>query len=206
MSASYNPISCISESDMSDTDSVLSDILQCDGNITLDSDSINENEHCHSPAPLPIPTIISSDRPDSPSFCNRPTENPRKNLIRIKWSNKIVQASSLPIVVNLNPRSLYNKSDEFKTFIEETGASLCCVSESWDRSHVQGGKRLDDIIKIEGYRWVQNIVQRRKNGGKPALLISEKMFYVKEVCPDLITVPVGVEACWAILTPRNDFS
>ena len=43
-------------------------------------------------------------------------------------------------------------------------------------------------------------------GGKPVMLINENMFYIKEVCPDLITVPVGVEACWAVLTPKNCFS
>ena len=101
---------------------------------------------------------------------------------------------------------MYNKVDEFKTLISQTDASLCFISESWDRSHVQGGSRLEDTIKIEGYRWVQNIVQRRKKGGKPVMLINENMFYIKEVCPDLITVPVGVEACWAVLTPKNCFS
>ena len=71
---------------------------------------------------------------------------------------------------------------------------------------MNGGQRLEDIINIEGYKWVQNVAQRRKNGGKPALLINEEMFYIKEVCPDLITVPIGVEACWAVLTPKSDLS
>ena len=29
------------------------------------------------------------------------------------------------------------------------------------------------------------------------------MFYIKELCPDVITVPIGVEVVWALLTPRN---
>ena len=62
---------------MSDTDSVLSDVFQCDGNITLESDFLDVNEVSQLPQPRIIPTIISHDRPDSPSFCNRPTENPR---------------------------------------------------------------------------------------------------------------------------------
>jgi hypothetical protein len=29
------------------------------------------------------------------------------------------------------------------------------------------------------------------------------MFHVKDLCPDVITVPIGVEATWALITPRN---
>ena len=66
-----------------------------------------------------------------------------------------------------------------------------------------GGSLIADRIQIEGYRWVQNIVQRNKKGGKPALLISEKDYHIKNLCPDIITVPVGVEAVWALLTPKQ---
>ena len=42
-----------------------------------------------------------------------------------------------------------------------------------------------------------------KKGGKPALVIKEDKFYIKQLCPDVITVPVGVEAVWALVTPKN---
>ena len=87
--------------------------------------------------------------------------------------------------------------------IEQTEAGVCTVSESWDRSHRAGGSLLSDRINIEGYRWVKNVVQRNRKGGKPALLLKEKDYYIKELCPDVISVPVGVEAVWAMLTPKN---
>ena len=59
------------------------------------------------------------------------------------------------------------------------------------------------MIQIEGYRWVQNVIQRKRKGGKPALLINEKDYYIRELCPDIITVPVNVEAVWSLLTPKN---
>ena len=121
----------------------------------------------------------------------------------MKRSNKVLEASTLPIVVNLNLRSLYNKQSEFRTMIEQTEAGVCTVSESWDRSHVAGGSLLSDRIDIEGYRWVKNVVQRNKKGGKPAILISEKDYHIKELCPEIITVPVGVEAVWSLLTPKH---
>ena len=151
----------------------------------------------------PIQTVITSDRPNVPSYLTKPNNRSTCNLVTIKRSNKVVEASRLPVVLNLNPRSLYNKADEFKTLIEQLDTGVCCISESWNRSHVPGGSLISDIIKIEGYKWVQNVTQRKKKGGKPAILVNEEMFHVKELCPDVITVPIGVEAVWALLIPKN---
>ena len=175
--------------------SQISDILQCDGNVTAE---LLENDNC------PISVHINFDRSDKPSYINRPINEDRKrNLITIKRSNKLLEASSLPVVVNLNPRSLYNKQEEFRTMIEQTEAGVCCISETWDRSHVQGGTPISDLINMEGYRWIRNIVQRNRKGGKPAILASEKDHYIKELCPDIITVPIDVEAVWILLTPKH---
>ena len=86
---------------------------------------------------------------------------------------------------------------------EKTEAGICCVSETWDRSNTAGGTLISDLLEMEGYRWVKNIVQRRRKGGKPAILASEKDYYIKELCPEIITVPVDVEAVWALLTPKH---
>ena len=69
-----------------------------------------------------------------------------KNLTIIKRSNKVLQALDLPTVLNLNPRSVYNKVDEFIKFVEEEDIDLVCMSESWEREN----KTLDEIIEIEG--------------------------------------------------------
>ena len=50
------------------------------------------------------------------------------NLIVIKRSNL-----DLPRVLNLNPQSIYNKLDEFETFVKEEDVYLICMSESWER-------------------------------------------------------------------------
>ena len=84
--------------------------------------------------------------------------------------------------------------------ITQLDCSLCFISESWESE----SKSLDELINMENFRVVTNVVQRENRGGKPALFISEKHFYIrdKELCPGLFTVPIGVEACWALLTPR----
>jgi hypothetical protein len=54
-----------------------------------------------------------------------------KNLVTVKRSNKVIEALSLPKVLNLNPRSIYNKKNEFVTFVEEeplTGMHACWVA------------------------------------------------------------------------------
>ena len=106
-------------------------ILQCDGNITLKADE-SENRQT-------ISTVITSNRPDEPSYQNKELKYQKRNLLTIKRSNKVVEASRLPVVINLNPRSLYNKASEFSTLIEQTEAGVCCISETWDRSHIPGG-------------------------------------------------------------------
>ena len=101
-----------------------------------------------------------------------------------------------------NPHSLYNNQAQFCTLMEQLDTGVCCISESWNRSHC-GGTQISDLIQIEGYKWVQNVTQKKRRGGKPAILINENMFHIKELCPDIITVPVGVEAVWALLTPKR---
>jgi hypothetical protein len=74
-------------------------IPQYDGNMTLDSISENEREN------YSIPVIVSATRPAKLSASPRKTAN-----ISIKYKSKTVfTATQLPVVVNLNPRSVYNK-------------------------------------------------------------------------------------------------
>ena len=141
-------------------------MFQCDGNVTFQTSSPSQNEQS-SPSKneqFNIPTIVTSGRTDLPSYKLKQTQCRKPNLKTIKRSNKISEASNLPIVLNLNPRSLYQKLDEFQTLIEQTDAGVCCISERWDRSHVPGGRLLSDLIDIDGYQLVQNVVQRRRKG------------------------------------------
>merc|ERR1719319_1982642 len=56
-----------------------------------------------------------------------------RSVKTIKRSNKLVEALSLPKVLNLNPRSIYNKIDEYITLIEEKEIDLTFMSETWER-------------------------------------------------------------------------
>ena len=52
----------------------------------------------------------------------------KTNMIHTR-NNKVQIASILPSVLNLNPRSIYNKVDEFKTFIQEYEIDITFISE-----------------------------------------------------------------------------
>jgi hypothetical protein len=55
---------------------------------------------------------------------------------------------------------------------------------------------------MDGFRIIKNVLQRKGKGGKPALIVSEKNYHIKELCPDVVTVPTNIEAVWALLTPK----
>ena len=105
----------------------------------------------------------------------------------------------LPVILNINPRSIYNKTEEFFELLEQYSAQVITVSESWERENLS----LQQLLKLENYRIITNVKQRDFKGGKPAIIINEDKFYVKALCPDPITVPVGVECVWALITPKH---
>ena len=122
-----------------------------------------------------------------------------KNVITVKRSDKICQALSLPKVLNLNPRSIYNKLEEFVTFVKEEEIDLTCMSESWEREE----KTLDKVIELDDYSIISNVFQRRGTGGRPAIIVNSKKFLVENLTQSAVSIPWGVEAVWAVLTPRN---
>ena len=125
----------------------------------MDSDNYNsESEyndlsfHHNCTTPQPIPVIIKPRQP-------RATQSYRvsANTIIKHSDKKVLTATQLPKVVNLNTRSVYNKKEEFKTMMEQLDVDLCCMSESWDRQNMN----LEDILHMEGYQIVKNVLQRR---------------------------------------------
>ena len=105
----------------------------------------------------------------------------------------------LPVIMNINPRSIYNKTDEFSLLIDQYQADVICMSESWERDNLS----LEELLNLDGYRILSNVKQRDFKGGKPAILVNEEKYFVKPLCPEPITVPVGVECVWALITPKH---
>ena len=161
----------------------------------LTNESGNENS---SPAHnfYQIPVLLSN-RCQPQSHYQPHARN--RNLKTVKRSNKSLEALELPSVMNLNPRSIYNKIDEFHTLVSELEVDLVCMSESWERE----GLTLDQIITLENYQVISNVHQRTGMGGRPALVINDKKFSVQNLTNTLVNIPYGVEITWAILTPKQ---
>ena len=122
-----------------------------------------------------------------------------KYLKIIKRDSKFQEAFSLPKILNINPRSIYNKIIQLKTYIKEKNIDAVFVSESWERQE----DPLTNILDIDGFQVISNPYQRKGIGGKPALIINTKKFNVINPNQSMISIPWGVEIVWAIITPKQ---
>ena len=117
----------------------------------------------------------------------------------IKKSNKPIQALNLPVIANVNPRSVYNKMNEFHTFVEQEEVDVVFMSESWEREN----KTLQELIKLDDHTILSNVYQRKGKGGRPALIVNTRKFDVQNLTNTLINIKWGVEVVWCLLTPKN---
>ena len=131
---------------------------------------------------------------------NQKVNNRRAAPVRItlKRTNLVLQSLELPTVINLNPRSIYNKSEDLRLLLEQYSVDCLTISESWEREN----QSLSQFLDLADYRVFTNVKQREFKGGKPAILIKTEKYHVKPLCPETITVPVGVEAVWALISPK----
>ena len=105
----------------------------------------------------------------------------------------------MPTILNLNPRSIYNKAKSLKQFIKERDIDIICISESWARVE----EPLEDLLQIDNYEVISNAHARKGVGGKPAIVVNTELFKVDNPNQGLITIPWGVECVWAVLTPKD---
>ena len=120
-----------------------------------------------------IPVYINKER--------KPTNSPpasRKPVLKtLKRNNLILQSINLPTIMNINPRSIYNKSEE----LEQYEADIICMSESWERPNMT----LDQLLNLDNYEIISNVVQREFKGGKPAILVNTQKYIVKKILLNL---------------------
>ena len=105
----------------------------------------------------------------------------------------------MPILCNMNPRSIYNKKNEFCDFVKEEQCDVIFISESWERENLT----LENIIKLEDHTIISNVYQRNGAGGRPAIVANHDKFHIQNLTNTLIQIPWGVEAVWCLLTPKG---
>ena len=100
-----------------------------------------------------------------------------QNLKTIKKNDKITHALNLPTICNLNPRSIYNKKNEFETLVEQEDLHLIFMSESWERKNMT----LDQAIHLENHTVISNVHQRAGIGGRPAIFVNHNKYEVTNI-------------------------
>ena len=142
-------------------------ITQLDGNDSILSETQSHiSTQSSSNYSETIQVHISQNR----RVINRNVENRKPIRKVIKRNNQVLHALSLPVVMNLNPRSIYNKTDDLKLIIEQYEADIVFLSESWERDNLT----LKDIIDIDGFDIISTVKSRDFTGGNPALIINSK--------------------------------
>ena len=86
--------------------------------------------------------------------------------------------------------------------MSQLSVECCTISESWDKND----DSLEKILQMDGYQIIKNVLQRQRKGGKPILVVKKEKYFIKELCPSVITVPQSVEVSWALLTPNQSRS
>ena len=124
--------------------------------------------------------------------------HPVRKVIK-RRNNVVLQSLELPVFINLNPRSIYNKTEDFKLLVDQYEADVICISESWEREDLT----LKELLDLDNFEVFTNVKQRDFAGGKPAIVVNTEKYDVKPLCPEPITVPVGVEAVWVLIMPKS---
>jgi hypothetical protein len=79
-------------------------------------------------------------------------------------------------------------------------SDIIFISESWERSELT----LEEIMKpLNDHTVISNVHQRGGRGGRPALIINSRKYQVQNITQSVISIPWGVEAVWAVITPKG---
>ena len=175
----------------------ISDIFQGDANDTLVSDStsdsvdndnissINNTDDEVDAAPSPVNLTLV---PGQASL-------PRQPVILDVDPTNVQVSSLLPLCMMLNARSVYKKAGHFRD-LYQLGPDLIITSETWEKK----SKPLADLIGTNNYQTISYYRTGGRSGGGCAIIYTDTRFIVEKLDVD---TGEGVEAVWALFTPRG---
>ena len=92
-----------------------------------------------------------------------------------------------------------NKTEEGRALILEEQIDVLFLSESHEREDMT----LEQAINLENYEIISSMNQRKEKGGRPALVINKDKYFVRNLTNTVVDIPWGVEAMWAVISPKN---
>ena len=104
--------------------------------------------------------------------------------------------SCLPLGIVTNARSLKLKLENLRTILRQISPDFMNICETFEATRFN----LTDMLKMEHYKVISYRRPAPRVGGGAAIIYTEHNFIVE---PAGVQVENGVQACWAIFTPRN---
>ena len=182
-------------------------IPQVDGNASLNSESEDDQNDKHT-------DYETDDEVDSepvratlvPSISTNPGDPLQ---LEVDTTGQANIPKCIPLCTVTNPRSAWNKVVNIRTFLQQIGPDFMILSEHWGRK-----KPFEKTLAAEHYKVLESsrgtkaIPTRGRNGipgasvtgGGVAIVYNEENFKVED--PG-VKIPEGVEAVWALLTPKS---
>ena len=152
-----------------------SDILQFDGNVSIESESSLNNS---------IP---------------QPSQPPK-----VKVCDKITAALYLPTVAAYNLRSLFPKVGNLTTDILERSIDVSFCTEIWEQEHNKEHQlEIEKLAELSGLKYLSTPRKPNSRGvsyGGAALVVNMRNFNVEKIP---VNIPQNLEVVWALLKPKN---
>ena len=93
----------------------------------------------------------------------------------------------------LNARSVYNKKENLKKLLKETGSEINLISETWERKRIN----LETLLAPTQFKSISYARSKRPGGGC-AIFYNDGRFKVSKL---EVSIPDGVEAVYGLFVP-----
>ena len=205
----------------------MSDIVQLDGNISVQSSEIENHlaDSIHSLSSTSSDTINSleqswfsqiSECSAQPQVGKNGAKIPvilnhrpvkihleRQQSVRhvIRRENRCLVALSLPVILSYNMRSIWAKLANFAEDMCERAADINFLSEVWEESESKQHKsRIEELLELKQISYISTPRPGMKRGGGAAIAIKSEKFSVSKLN---ILIPRPLEIVWALLRPNE---
>ena len=154
--------------------SIISDIGQLDGNISIDLDSDQ----------------------DQASYSYK--SHKKQNKHRVKNASI---AHHLPVVTVYNMRSFFPKLESYKTDFFEHQVDASLLSEVWHKTEDKKHKfEIEKMMEMEGLKYFSTNRPKGRRGGGAAIIVNTVSFKAEKVD---VQIPPNLEVVWVLVKPKS---
>ena len=117
----------------------------------------------------------------------------------IKRDNRIIQAHSLPTIMNFNMRSFFPKQANFCDDLEERQGDVVFITEIWEKKeNKKHQNKIKEMLEMRGITYIST-PRPVKRGGGSAIAVRNQKFSISKLN---INIPKGIEITWGLVKPK----